>query len=114
PGIREANVYGVTVPGREGRVGMAALVVDGNLDLAAFRAHLGSHLPDYASPLFLRMKTEIDVTGTFKQKKTDLVRQGFDPTSTTDPIYFNDPASRSFVRLDADLYQRLQTGEIRL
>ena len=29
PGVREANVYGVSVPGYEGRAGMAALVVDG-------------------------------------------------------------------------------------
>src|SRR5262249_18480563 len=55
PGIREANVYGVTMAGREGRAGMVAVVADGNLDLAAFRAHLVAHLPDYARPLFLRM-----------------------------------------------------------
>jgi fatty-acyl-CoA synthase len=71
-------------------------------------------LPDYARPLFLRMQSEIDVTGTFKQKKVDLVRQGFDPTSTRDPIYFNDPESRSFVRIDKDLYERLQAREVRV
>ena len=32
PGIQEANVYGVTVPGADGRAGMAALVVDGDFD----------------------------------------------------------------------------------
>jgi fatty-acyl-CoA synthase len=114
PGIREANVYGVAIAGREGRAGMAALVAEGNLDLAAFRAHLIARLPDYARPLFLRMQSEIDVTGTFKQKKVDLVRQGFDPTTTTDPIYFNDPESRAFVRLDEDLYDRIQAGEVRV
>jgi fatty-acyl-CoA synthase len=114
PGIKEANVYGVTIGGREGRAGMAALVVDGNLDLAAFRAHVTTHLPDYARPLFLRIQSEIDVTATFKQKKVDLVRQGFDPTSTGDPIYFNDPASQSFVRLDKGLYEQLQAGEVRV
>ncbi len=40
PGIREAAVYGVAVPGTEGAAGMAALVADGTLDLAALRAHL--------------------------------------------------------------------------
>jgi len=114
PGIREANVYGVAVPGREGRVGMAAVVADGNLDLAALRAHVVGHLPDYARPLFLRIKSELDVTGTFKQKKVDLVRQGFDPSGTTDPIYFNDPASQAFVRVDAALYERLQSGQVRV
>jgi fatty-acyl-CoA synthase len=114
PGISEANVYGVSIPGREGRAGMAAVVVDGNLDLAALRAHVVDHLPDYARPLFLRIKGEIDVTATFKQKKVDLVRQGFDPTATGDPIYFNDPASQAFVRLDRNLYDRLQAGEVRV
>ena len=40
PGIKEANVYGVHVPGTEGAAGMAALVVDGELDLNEFRQHL--------------------------------------------------------------------------
>ncbi len=114
PGVQEANVYGVGIAGRDGRAGMAALVADGDLDLAAFRAHLKSQLPDYAQPLFLRIKGEIDVTGTFKQKKVDLVRQGFDPGITPDPIYFNDPDARAFVRLDQDLYQRIQGGEVRV
>jgi fatty-acyl-CoA synthase len=114
PGVQEANVYGVGIAGRDGRAGMAALVVDGDLDLAALRAHLKSSLPDYAQPLFLRIKGEIDVTGTFKQKKVDLVRQGFDPDGTRDPIYFNDPDTRAFVRLDRDLYARIQGGEVRV
>jgi fatty-acyl-CoA synthase len=114
PGINEANVYGVAIAGQEGRAGMVALVPDGNLDLPAFRAHVVSNLPEYARPLFLRIKSEIDVTGTFKQKKVDLVRQGFDPTGTGDPIYFNDPASASFVRLDKDLYERIQAGQVRV
>jgi fatty-acyl-CoA synthase len=114
PGIKEANVYGVAIAGRDGRAGMAALVVDGDLDLAALRAHVMGQLPEYARPLFLRIQSEIDVTGTFKQKKLDLVRQGFDPSGTTDPIYFNDPASQSFVRLDKDLYDRLQAGQVRV
>jgi fatty-acyl-CoA synthase len=114
PGVQEANVYGVTVTGRDGRAGMAAVVVDGDLDLAALRAYLKSHLPDYAQPLFLRIKSEIEVTGTFKQKKVDLVRQGFDPGGTRDPIYFNDPDARAFVRLDQDMYERIQAGEVRV
>ena len=45
PAISEANVYGVSIPGTEGRAGMAALVLDGELDLAAFRRHLAERLP---------------------------------------------------------------------
>jgi fatty-acyl-CoA synthase len=114
PGIVEANVYGVAIPGKDGRAGMAAIVTEGNFDLAALRAHLVAHLPEYARPLFLRIKTEIDVTGTFKQKKVDLVKQGFDPTTTGDPIYFNDAASQAFMRLDEPLYARIQDRQVRV
>jgi fatty-acyl-CoA synthase len=112
PGIDDANVYGVTVVGRD--AGMAAIVCPGHCDLAALHAHLAKNLPDYARPLFLRVRGELDVTATFKQKKVDLVREGFNPAATTDPIYFNDPHSQAFVRLDAGLYRRIESGEVRL
>src|SRR6266849_2704986 len=82
PGIKEANVYGVRIGSLDGRGGMAALVAEDGLDLAALRAYLVKHLPEYARPMFLRIQGEIDHTGTFKQKKIDMVRQGFDPAQT--------------------------------
>jgi fatty-acyl-CoA synthase len=92
-GIREANVYGVRVPGAEGAAGMAAVVTDGALDLAALRAHLTRRLPPYARPKFLRVADRIATTSTFKHTKIDLVRDGFDPAATTDPIYLDDAAN---------------------
>jgi fatty-acyl-CoA synthase len=114
PGIIDVNVYGVAIAGREGRAGMAAIVSRGTCDLKALHSHLREHLPDYARPLFLRIQSEIDVTGTFKQKKIDLVKEGFDPTKIADAIYFNDPQSAAFVRLDSALHQRIERGDIRL
>jgi fatty-acyl-CoA synthase len=113
-GVTHANVYGVTIPGTEGRAGMAALVVDHAVDLSEFRKHLTSRLPAYARPLFLRFRDDIEVTGTFKYSKTDLVRQGYDPAATPDVIYFDNPESQAFHRLDKALYDRIQTGQIRL
>ena len=112
PGIQEANVYGVAVPGADGRAGMATLVVDRELDLASLRAHLAGRLPSYAWPLFLRIRRELAVTATFKYTKADLVREGYDQAAITDPVYFNDPLREEFVRLDQVLYQRIQAGEI--
>ena len=106
PGILDANVYGVTVVGRDGRAGMAAIVCEGECDLPGLHAHLSANLPEYARPLFLRVQPQIEVTGTFKQKKVDLVREGFNPATTSDPIYFNDPKARAFVPLDPALYGR--------
>jgi fatty-acyl-CoA synthase len=114
PGIHDANIYGVSIPGTEGRAGMAALVVDGELDMTAFRAYLLKQLPDYARPLFVRIRSERDVTGTFKQKKVDLVREGFDPERIGDPIYFNDVQNHAFVPLNKPLYERIVAGQVRL
>jgi fatty-acyl-CoA synthase len=114
PGIEQATVYGVRLPGQEGRAGMAAIVCDETCRLSGLRAHLAESLPDYAQPLFLRVRKHIDMTATFKQKKVDLVEQGADPSTIADPLYFNDQAAGRFVPLDAALYRRIAEGGIRL
>ena len=116
PGVVEANVYGVTIPGHDGRAGMAAVVIDpSKFDLAACHHWLNEHLPSYARPLFLRVRSELlDVTATFKQKKFDLVRQGYNPAETTDQIYFNDARARAFVAVDAKLYEAINAGQVSL
>ena len=114
PGVRAANVYGVVVPGHEGRAGMAAVVADDAIDLAALRAHLHAQLPAYAQPLFLRIRGEIETTMTFKQKKTGLVAQGFDPDLTDDAIYFDDARENAYVRVTPALHQELMDGRVRL
>ncbi len=113
PGIAEANVYGVRVPGSEGAAGMAALVVDGALDLPELRAHLARRLPSYARPLFLRIVKEMPVTATFKHRKNDLQRDGYDP-ATGDALYFDDAKRQAFVPLNRALYQRIQSGKVRI
>jgi fatty-acyl-CoA synthase len=114
PGVKQANVYGVTIPGAEGRAGMAAVVLDGELNLSAFRAGLISRLPGYACPLFLRIRNEMELTTTFKYTRTDLVRQGYNPAAVEDVIYFNHPEREAFVPLDKALYERIENSRIRL
>ncbi|MDP2621971.1 MAG: long-chain-acyl-CoA synthetase [Hyphomicrobiales bacterium] len=114
PGIRDANVYGVTVPGYEGRAGMAALVVDDGIDLKALCRHVAAQLPPFARPLFLRLQEKPAATMTFKQKKIDLVKEGFDPATVADPLYFNDPEAGTFTPLDADLHALIRAGKVRL
>ncbi len=113
PGVSQANVYGVPVPNTEGKVGMAALVAEDNLDLADLRKHLVRSLPAYARPVFLRIQTAIDITGTFKYSKTELVRQGYNPAASGDALYFDSLESEAFVQLDKELYDRIQSGGIR-
>jgi fatty-acyl-CoA synthase len=113
PGIKETNVYGVGIPGREGRAGMAAIVCD-DCDLAALYRHLEKSLPDYARPVFLRIRKDMDVTATFKQRKVDFVKDGFDPDGIADPLYFNDVSIRAFAPLDKALYDKIQSGHARV
>ena len=112
-GVADASVIGVEIPGCDGKAGMAVLVADGAIDLAALRRHLVARLPVYARPLFVTMRKEIEVTGTFKHRKA-AGALSYDPAVSADPIYFNDPAREAFVRLDAELYRRIRGGEMRL
>jgi fatty-acyl-CoA synthase len=54
------------------------------------------------------------VTGTFKYSKADLVQRGFDPAATNDVLYLDNLESGEFTRLDQELYERIQAGDIRL
>jgi fatty-acyl-CoA synthase len=114
PGVLESNVYGVEVPGAEGRAGMAALVVGPGFDLDALAGRVDAELAAYARPLFLRILGEMDLTATFKQRKVDLVRQGFDPAAIPDPLYFRNPEKNRYVPLDPELYERIAAGDIRV
>ena len=113
PGILEANVYGVAVPGMDGRAGMASLVVNGDFALDDLPARLKARLAHYARPLFLRLAPQIVVTGTFKQRKVDLVRDGFDPVMIADPLYFLDPDSGKYERLTPVLHADIVDGKIK-
>jgi fatty-acyl-CoA synthase len=114
PGIAEANVYGVAVPGQDGRAGMAALVVAPGFEPAALGEQLDRNLPAYARPVFLRLSPQLEVTGTFKQRKVELVKEGFDPGATADPLYWRDPATGRYERLDAARYRDIADGRVKL
>jgi acyl-CoA synthetase (AMP-forming)/AMP-acid ligase II len=115
-GAVEVNVYGVQVPDTEGRAGMVALVLrgGGDFDAAAFKHHVDANLPAFARPLFVRLKRAIATTATFKMKKADLQREGFDPSTTEDPIYVRHPEHDAYVRVDDELYRRIAGGQLRL
>lgn len=114
PGIAEAIVYGVKVEKVDGRAGMAAITPEANFDIAGLPAFLEGQLPSYARPLFIRMQPQMDTTGTFKYRKVDLVRDGFDPGRSETPIYFLDPDKNIYRRIDAALYREIQAGAYRL
>ncbi len=113
PGIGQALVYGVAIPGCDGRAGMATVVARVDLDLAALRRHLLNCLPSYAVPLFLRVRSELELTATFKPIRNVLQRQGYDPASAGD-VWFHSKEQQAFVRVDQHLYVRIQQRQIHL
>jgi len=112
PGIEDAVVYGVEIPGTNGRCGMAALrLAPGlQLDCAALAVHLDRELPAYAAPLFVRLLREVETTGTFKYKKNDLKVAAYNPLLVTDPLYVRLPGSDRFEVLDGQVYEAIQKG----
>jgi fatty-acyl-CoA synthase len=114
PGVIEANVYGVAVPGQDGRAGMAALTVDDAFDLAAFHAHVEISLPAYAQPLFIRLQRQIETTGTFKYRKVDLVADGYDPAKVKDPLYFRNPTKKAWTKVTRASFEKINEGAFKL
>ncbi len=113
PGIDLANVYGVEVPETEGRAGMAAITAGKGFDIGGLREHLAAHLPVYAIPLFIRIQPEAETTGTFKFRKVELVKEGFDIDAVKDPIWLLEPGQQDFIKLGADQYDGIKNGGYR-
>ncbi|MBK8305812.1 MAG: long-chain-acyl-CoA synthetase [Gammaproteobacteria bacterium] len=116
PGVVQACVYGVQVPHADGRAGMAALVLDRPDAFApgpCARA-LQKQLPPYAVPRFLRIVPEHETTATFKIRKVDLKRQGFDPRAIDDPLWVLLDRNRGYQPLTADIFTRISSGRLRL
>ena len=113
-GIAEVNVYGVTVPGRDGRAGMAALVAASGFDVAMLGEKIAANLAAFARPVFVRLRPEMEITGTFKLKKTDLVKEGFDPGRIDDPLYWYNPASARYEALSKEVYDAILAGTVKL
>lgn len=114
PGVLDAVVYGVLVQHADGRAGMAALTLSDALDGAALAQHLAAQLPAYAVPLFLRLRAEQETTSTFKFRKVELKREGFDPALVHEPLYLLADRRHGYQRLTAKLHAQIVAGELRL
>ncbi|MDF3843772.1 long-chain-acyl-CoA synthetase [Pseudomonas citronellolis] len=115
PGVEDAVVYGVEIPGTDGRCGMAALrLAPGQaLDGKALAEHLDRELPAYAVPLFLRLLQQVETTGTFKYKKADLKSAGFDPRQVGEALFVRLPGEVDYRLLDEGVFGAIQRGEHR-
>ena len=98
--------------GMDGRACMASLVVNGDFELERLPENLRHRLAPYASPIFLRLSPHIDVTGTFKQRKVELVREGFDPSAIADPLYVMDADIGVYERLTSERHADIIVGRV--
>lgn len=114
-GLRDVVVYGVTVPGTEGRAGMAAVVdQESKISFETLAQSLKQLLPSYAIPVFLRIVHKVEVTGTFKLQKSTLKKEGFDIGIIEDKLFYFDPKAIMYFALDESKYEKIIRGEIRM
>ena len=101
PGLEMIAIYGVRVPGQEGCAGMAALLMQpgARFDPAALYRLATERLAPYAVPLFVRLWSDGDFTASYKLRKVELQRQGYDPAQTGDPLFVLDPAQQTYAPL---------------
>lgn len=87
PAIDESVVYGVAVPGTDGKAGMAAVTVHAGheFDGALLANELFDRLPAYAIPLFVRVVDALETTSTFKSRKVGLREEGY--SASVDRLY---------------------------
>ncbi|GAC13970.1 long-chain-acyl-CoA synthetase [Aliiglaciecola lipolytica] len=106
-GAELVNIYGVQVPENEGRAGMAAIVMqDGyQFDPQSFYELTVKTIPNYAAPQFVRVSKAADMTSTFKLRKVDLQKQGYDPTLCNEPIYVRNDKQGAYQEYSKDALQ---------
>ena len=111
PGVTAAAVYGVELPGCDGKAGMAALATGEGFHLADLTRRVTAALPPYARPLLLRLCGDLEATETFKLKKTALAAEGFDPGRVGDPLFWLEGGV--YRPLFPSVYARIMVSEIR-
>ena len=114
--VSEATTYGVEIPGTDGRAGMISLVLNVPLkefDAQALSQTLKNALPAYALPVFIRLRSELEVTGTFKHRKVDLKKQGFDIKTLKDPVYAWLPGTDGYQKLTKKRFDEVMAKKVR-
>ncbi|KAI4947030.1 hypothetical protein J4E86_008653 [Alternaria arbusti] len=119
--VAEANVYGVSVPGHDGRAGCAAVVFEqgvgevGERLLAELAQHVKRELPAFAVPVWIRVTREMQLTGTNKQQKVELQKEGIDPgvvEEKGDILYWL--RDGTYKRFTMDDLKKIEGGSVKL
>jgi len=113
PGVEQAAVYGITMPGADGKAGMAAIIQDTEkpMDINTLAAHLKTSLPKYAVPIFVRTVKDFEWTATHKVKKINLKDQGYDPSEVREGLYVLLPGNESYLPMSEEIYRNIAAGK---
>ena len=114
PGVTIANVFGVPVPGFDGKAGMAAVSVDSSFSVKSVYNIISNDLPAYARPVFLRIVDAQDTTGTLKLSKVELMRQGISGLSGMDGVFILDEHGKTYRPYAISDEEALEQGTLRL
>ncbi|RMZ15752.1 hypothetical protein D0862_01528 [Hortaea werneckii] len=124
-GIVEANVYGVEIPGHDGRAGCAAIFIPheqrASFDWAGLLAHARKGLPRYAVPVFLRIVEKQTAMHNNKQNKVPLRKEGIEYEKIRhgeggpgDTLRWLRPGSDAYEPFNEEDWQALVAGKARL
>ncbi len=111
--VEESIVFGVEIPGCNGRAGMAKIILKENkaLDMDNLYRLLSNELPAYAVPIFVRIAGDAAITSTFKHQKSELKKEGFDINIIKDDVYVL--KNKQYILLDKDFHEEICKGDIR-
>ena len=104
-------VYGIKLPLTDGRAGMAAIIPKSSVedfDLKELAENIRENLSSYVIPIFLRFKSNLPITATFKFKKVKLKSEGFDIENVNDPLYVMLPEQPEYTPLTREIYDNIQ------
>lgn len=113
--LQDVLVYGVLIPGTDGRAGMATInASEETVDMSKLHVQLSKCLPRYSLPVFIRLTKNISLTGTYKLKKTQAQKEGYDLKTISDPLFLLHPTENQYVRLTEELVLELENGNLKL
>jgi len=109
--ILMSTVYGVKIPGTDGRAGMASIIAGTKIrefDFKGLTTYLNKNLAPYAVPIFLRFSEALSLTSTFKLKKSKLKGEGFNIEKSYDLFYILLPGESEYIPLTKDIFNKIQ------
>ncbi len=116
--IEHAVVYGVQIPHTDGRAGMATITPSVELDKfdwAELTRHVREKMPAYEIPVFIRVREQQEVTGTFKYRKVELKKEAYHLDQVGDePIYVIVGKDGEYTELTSETEDKINAGDISL